>query len=531
MSGSPPPAAGPRITGCSLMNAGSGRDIEGVAGEARVRFRGFRVVGGVAAAFAGALALAFGSVVPAGSVTTAVDYPGFMHDLAHTSYSASATTITPTSSLSVKWTFQDAKPKGGLRPGFYATPIVVNHVLYEGANSGEFYALDINTGNVIWKKFTGVEHKTKCRDQGTYATAAFGTDPTSGAPTVYVASGDGNLYALRASDGTTIWTSPVNVPDPGTNDRFSFSSPELANGKLYIGMASECDNAGSPVTIRGGVEAVDQRTGNLVATWYSVPSGSLGGSVWSTPAVASDGSVYVTTGDSVTSLVAGDSQSIVRLNGTTLARMDGWQLITGKDDSDFGASPTLFTANRNGVQTPMVGACNKNGYYYALNATNLAAGPLWKYHAAMHNNNTGECDGGAIFDGTSLYVPGARSTIGGTSFRGSMAKLDPAKGTVIWATGLPEAIRTYPSLDGAGAIVTASFDVTNATNQAFRDEREHRHVPHARRRQRALGERTRLRRRLRGAHERRGHDVHVPDAVISSLSSLSSVGRPAAFQA
>ena len=107
-----------------------------------MRFRGLRVVGGVAAAFAGALALAFGSVVPAGSVTTAVDYPGFMHEVAHSSFSADATTITPSSPLAVKWTFQEPKAKGHLRPAFYSTPIVVQHVMYVGSNSGEFYAID-----------------------------------------------------------------------------------------------------------------------------------------------------------------------------------------------------------------------------------------------------------------------------------------------------------------------------------------------------------------------------------------------------
>ncbi len=142
-------------------------------------------------------------------------------------------------------------------------------------------------------------------------------------------------------------------------------------------------------------------------------------------------------------------------------------MITGKDDSDFGASPTLFTATIKGVATPMVGACNKNGFYYAWKANDLAAGPVWKYHAAHHKNNTGECDGGAVWDGSNLYVPGARSVIGGTSYRGSMAKLDPATGAVIWAKGLPQSIRTYPSLDGSGALVAASFDTTNSTNSAF----------------------------------------------------------------
>jgi outer membrane protein assembly factor BamB len=424
------------------------------------------VVGRVGASFVAVIALAVGAAAPAGSTVT-VDYPGFMHDGAHSSYSPAATTITPSSSLSLRWTFQEPPVAGGLSPGFYATPLVISHVMYEGSNSGEFYAIDMSTGNVIWQKFIGFEAKAKCRSQGIYATSASGFDPSSGALTIYAASGDGNVYALRASDGTTLWTSPVNVPDPGTNDRFNYSSPTLANGKIYIGMSSECDNTHSPVTERGGVVALDQATGNQVATWYSVPSDQLGGSVWSTPAIGPDGSVYVTTGDAVNVLLAGDSQSIVRLDPNTLARLDGYQLVTNKSDSDFGASPTLFTATLDGVVTSMVGACNKNGYYYAWKANSLSTGWVWRYRATRHAHNTGECDGGAVWDGSNLYVPGARTTIAGVSYRGSMAKLDPATGHVIWAAGLPEALRTYPSLDGSGALVAASFDTTSATNSAF----------------------------------------------------------------
>jgi outer membrane protein assembly factor BamB len=428
---------------------------------------GRRVVGGAGAAMVAALALAFGAAVPAGSVTTAVDYPGFMHDVGHSSFSSDATTVTPSSTLGVKWTFQEARAKGHLRPAFYSTPIVVEHVMYVGSNSGEFYAIDMNTGSVIWQHFLGYEARVRCRAQGFYATATSGIDPTSGALAIYAASGDGNVYALRASDGTTLWTSPVNVPDPGTNDRFAYSSPVLANGEIYIGMASECDNDASPVVIRGGIASLDQRTGDRLATWYTVPVDQIGGSVWSSPAVGPDGSVFVTTGDSVSTLLAGDSQSIVRLDPNTLARLDGYQLVTGKDDSDFGGSPTLFSATLDSVSTPMVGACNKNGYFYAWKANALASGPVWKYRVTRRLHDTGECDGGGVWDGSSLYLGGASSKIGGVYYRGSMSKVNPATGATIWTTPLPEAIRTYPSLDGAGALVAASFDVTSATNQAF----------------------------------------------------------------
>jgi outer membrane protein assembly factor BamB len=415
------------------------------------------------AAFAVVLAAAVPTVA---SAAPQVDFPAYMHDAAHSAFSPAATAIGPASTLSLKYVFQESKIKKQPVPRFVSTPIVVQHVIYEGSNSGEFYAINLSTGAVIWKEFLGFEAKTLCRAQGFYAAAASGIDPTSKAPTIYAASGDGNVYALRAADGTVLWKSPVNVPDPGTNDYFSYSSPEIANGKLYIGIASECDNDHSPVSIRGGLAALDQATGNRVATYYTVPAGQMGGSIWSSPAIAADGSVIVTTGDDPGSATAGDSQSVVRLDPNTLARLDGYQLVTATSDSDFGGSPTIFTAKIGGVTTAMVGACNKNGFYYAWKTNALSAGPVWKVKIAGHAHSTGNCLAGAIWDGTNLYEAGPSTTINGTSYRGSIRKLDPATGATIWATGLPEAIMTTPTLDGAGAIAATSFDTTSATNTA-----------------------------------------------------------------
>jgi outer membrane protein assembly factor BamB len=427
------------------------------------------------------LASAVATAVPAGSSlvpthvaavghrsdVATVDFPAYMHDAAHSAFSPAASSIAPTTALNLAWTFHENKVDKQLAPKFVSTPIVLSHVVYEGSNSGEFYAINLATGTVIWQEFLGFEAKVKCRAQGFYATAASGIDPTSGALTIYAASGDGNVYALRASDGTILWKSPVNVPDPGTNDRFNFSSPEVANGKIYIGMASECDNTHSPLSIRGGLVALDQATGNLIATYYSVPQGEVGGDVWSSPAIAPDGSVIVGTGPGLNGATGGDTQSIVRLDPNTLARLDGWQLVTKSTDSDFGASPTAFTATLDGVVTQMVGDCNKNGYYYAWKLDALSAGPVWSVKVADHNNSTGNCLAGAIWDGANLYVGGPRATIAGVSYRGSFRKLDPSTGAAIWATGLPEAIVTSSTLDGASAIAATSFDTTSSTNTAY----------------------------------------------------------------
>jgi len=107
-----------------------------------------------------------------------------------------------------------------------------------------------------------------------------------------------------------------------------------------------------------------------VATYWTVPKGAVGGSIWSSAAVTRNGEfVYVTTGNSDTAGGdPGDSFSIVRLAGQTLQRRGLWTVpnLDGTD-SDFGGSPTLFSADLgDGKQTPLVGACNKDGNYYVL---------------------------------------------------------------------------------------------------------------------------------------------------------------------
>src|SRR5207247_5445821 len=127
----------------------------------------------------------------------------------------------------------------------------------------------------------------------------------------------------------------------------------------------------------------------------------------------------------------GDSYSIVRLDGSTLAKQDIWtvpdnQLVT---DSDFGASPTLFKATINGTPTQLIGACNKNATYYALDISNLAAGPVWTYQVGFphvpHQNN-GLCLSAAAFDGTHLFESGPKTTIDGITYQGSIREFDPA---------------------------------------------------------------------------------------------------------
>jgi polyvinyl alcohol dehydrogenase (cytochrome) len=414
--------------------------------------------------------------VPGASTRAAtfINWPGFLFRPTHTSTSNSATAITPANANSLvhAWTWHGAKPTmtGQPAPTLAASPTVFNGVVYIGANTGVFYALNESTGAVMWSRFIAFTPKLTCNAaKGFTSTATVAKDPTTGKLVVYVGAADGYLYALNAATGSTVWRAAVGIPSTTVNDYYLWGSPTVSGGRVYIGISSQCDNP----LVRGGVKEFNQSTGASAATYFTVPSGSTGGSVWSAPAVSSaNGNVFVTTGNgNPKSPSQGDSVSIVRLS-SSLVKQDIWTVpgsMLMRDD-DFGGSPALFTAVIGGKTLAMVGACNKNGWFYALKANNLAAGPVWKLQiGAGFSNTTGDqCIASSVWDGTHLYIAGNQTTIKGTTFFGSIREVDPATGNVIWATGLPGAIMGTPTLDGSGVIAAASYDgATGSTNAAF----------------------------------------------------------------
>jgi hypothetical protein len=195
-----------------------------------------------------------------------------------------------------------------------------------------------------------------------------------------------------------------------------------------------------------------------------VPSGKVGGSVWTTPAVSADGAgVLITTGNAKTKTQVGDSFSIVRLTAGTLARESAWAIPSTEriTDSDFGASPTVFPAQIAGTTTELVGACNKNGIFYALRSADLAAGPVWQSTVGSPETANGEhCQASALWDGKHLYVATNATTIGGQSYLGSIAELDPATGAILWQTGLSCGVMGTPSMNGSGVIAVGCYDFT-----------------------------------------------------------------------
>jgi outer membrane protein assembly factor BamB len=404
------------------------------------------------------------SAVSRVAVSSSLDWTQYLHGPQHASVSAaSAFTTANASSATLVWHWTPPKVTGEPAPGLNASPTVAGGRVFIGAESGGFYALNEATGAVEWSAQLDTEPAKTCPARGISSTAAVVNDPVSGVSTVYV-SGARYLYALNAASGARVWKTrigPASASQP--NAYYNWSSPTVAGGHIYVGLASSCDRP----LIRGGVVELDQHTGAVLHTWYTVPSGSIGGSIWSSVAASTSGSdVWVSTGNECDPTVntcpsgnqVGDSLAIVHLSAS-LGTPQVWQdlaLAGHGHDWDFGSSPTLFGGSGT---PPDIGACNKDGDYYALEDNPLSTSPIWTDTIGAPAGSLSSCIASALWDGQTnqLFIGGDATTINGTSYGGSIRQVDPQSGAFLWQTGLPCSVMGTPTLDGAGVLAAATY--------------------------------------------------------------------------
>jgi outer membrane protein assembly factor BamB len=398
----------------------------------------------------------------AGPSLASLDWPQYLHGPQHSSVSA-ATAFTPSNAASATQVWH--WPPAGQTVVLDASPTVVAGRVFIGAESGRFYALDESTGAVVWSRQLDTTPGGPCPVRGISTTAAVQPDPVTGTSTVYV-SGARFLYALNAATGAVAWKTEIGSPTVSTY--YNWASPTVAGGHVYVGLASGCD---LPLA-RGGVVELDQHTGQVLHTWFTVPQGSIGGGVWSSVAATSNGSdLWVSTGNECDPTIntcpagnqIGHSLSIVHLSAS-LKLLQAWQApgTAGHGhDWDFGSSPTLIGTNGSGPAD--VGACNKNGKYYTLAANPLGSTPVWMATVGQPSMHEISCLASAVWDGPTgqLYVGADTTTIGGTTYGGSVRQVNPSTGAFIWQRGLPCAVMGTPSLDSAGVLAVGTYNCAN----------------------------------------------------------------------
>jgi polyvinyl alcohol dehydrogenase (cytochrome) len=314
-------------------------------------------------------------------------------------------------------------------------------------------------------------------------------------------AGNARMAAVDRATGALAWQTLLD-PHPYA---LITSSPALDGNVVYVGVSSGeegavlVDTSYACCTFRGSVAALDATTGAILWQTPTIDddvylradgslSGYAGSAVWSgTPTVDHKRSaLYITTGnnysepadqaDSGQPLPDGDRiESIIALDLTSgkllwsqrMTSGDVWNFaLFSNHDYDFGCAANLFQATIGGVTHDVVGAGQKSGVYWAVDADTGTT--LWKTQVGP-GGHLGGIHWGAAVDGVHVYAgvndeSGMAYTLGGThpdggastTTVGSWAALDPATGETLWQ--VPNPSMTAPL---AGASVNGPLATVN----------------------------------------------------------------------
>jgi outer membrane protein assembly factor BamB len=380
---------------------------------------------------------------PVSPQAVSTDWPAYLDGPLHTSYASSQTTITPrsTGKLVQAWHY-------GSGVNFLSSATIADGAVFIGSDAGWFYKLSESTGAVLARRFIGYQPAKTCGALGTVSTATVATDPASHRATVYVAGADGYLYALDAAHLAVRWKSVIDLPSATVSDYFDWSSPTVANGRIYVGVSSECDKP----LVRGGLIAYSQATGAKLAEFYTVPAGDVGGSIWSSAAVAANGDVFASTGNGPPDdQLLGYSESIVKLDPRTLRVLGRFQVPAAQIglDSDFGGSPLVFGA--------YVGSCDKDGIFYLVSQASMRLRWDRRIGDASYKGTTGQCIATPAYDGSYLYFGGNQTVVKGVTYLGSVQARKPGSGQLVWQTPLADGVTGSPSIDRGGVLAVPAY--------------------------------------------------------------------------
>jgi len=404
----------------------------------------------------------------------------------HASANSTGFTRDNVSQLALKWVF--AYP-GALRAR--SQPLVHDGVVFVGSQSGDIYALNLETGCAHWTYSAGAEVRSSL---------SLGHVPGRPNPVLYMGDFSATAHAVDALDGSLIWRTAVGDHADATIT----GSPKLHEGKLYVPISSsEWATAADPgyacCTFQGGVVAVDAASGEVqwrnhvidapaVETGEQNPFGAprkgpAGAPVWNSPTIDADrGVLYVGTGEGYTSPAADTSDAVVAFSLETGERQWTKQLLGGDawnmacfigeaancpeedgPDLDIGASTILWSDGDRDYL--LVG--QKSGDVYALDPDEDGA-VLW-HNKVGRGGFLGGVHWGMSADTESLFVPIADTTITGR-FTGEVSPgihaLDPTSGDRKWYTPSVadcEGKSPVPVCDqGMSAAITSTEDLVFA---------------------------------------------------------------------
>ena len=366
-----------------------------------------------------------------------------------------------------------------------AQPIVDGGNVFWGDWNGFIHATTV-AGKALWSRSLGTTPRPpgciyNLARQGILSTPTMGT--IGRRRVLWAGGGRGQMVALNASNGQIIWQTDLRT-GPGSS---IWSSPAYYDGSIYVGLASF---QGCP-PVFGKVVRLNAATGAIQATLnFSslVPAKCRELGVWSSPAVdPAENAIFIGTSNDFCGSRLQDA--ILKLNASNLRISSLWQVPASQHpaDSDFGATPMLFTATIGARTCQLVGAVNKNGVYYVLDRDDLAAGPVWTYSAESAKTLASRGCGGVNTISSSAWA-GAGSPVmvaglsaSGSSCMGSLAAINPSTGQPEWQISLPGsvegAVTEVPGVVAVGAGSTVDLIASSSGQVLFSFTEPSKRVP------------------------------------------------------
>jgi polyvinyl alcohol dehydrogenase (cytochrome) len=322
-------------------------------------------------------------------------------------------------SLKLKWAFN----LGSITMA-RSQPTIVGERVFIGSFTGAVYSLDANSGCTHW----GFKAPAPIRSGVTLGSA-------NGTPVVYFGDSGATVYALNAETGELIWK--IRPVDHFTT--MITAAPQVYNGVVYQTFSS-FEEAIAPdpsyqcCTFRGSVVALEAATGKKIWQTFTIPDppaptrkpaagpqqfGPSGAGIWSTPTIDEKlGVLYVATGDNYSDPASKTSDAVLAMdlktgavlwsrqltendaynNGCTTPQLTNCPEAKGPD-FDFGQPPIL--AQLGGSNRALVIA-QKSGMVHALDPDKKGA-ILWQKRASK-GGYLGGSQWGSASDGQKLYV-------------------------------------------------------------------------------------------------------------------------------
>jgi outer membrane protein assembly factor BamB len=387
------------------------------------------------------------------------EWPVYGGDAASTRNQPAETGLTAAraATLEPAWVFSSAA-LGDTSGAFNSTPIVAGGCVFAGSASGRVFAVDADTGELVW------QHAFDVPAAG-LGGAIVGAPTVVGGKVIVLISELDRPYAaaLDQHTGELLWRSPAVGHGAGF---YTNASAAVFNGILFYGFSPAEGESGS----QGGWALIDVADGHIVKQVDTIPPadqarGYAGGGIWTTPAFDKrTGYAYFGSGNPYSKTVEHEyvnailkvdldrsrptfgevvdsykgnidqyTEALEALSHTPACEASDTDVFTwplddpacGQLDLDFGASPNLY---RDATGRLLVASLQKSGVVHVANAADMS--PAWH---AMVGGTCQACNAASTaFDGVAVVGTG---TPGGAQF-----SLDGTTGVARW---------TAPVADGA----------------------------------------------------------------------------------